>query len=149
MKSKSHFKNAVDYFETILEPKSDATNSPLDKSRKDLINANNLYEEMLQEINNLRDILLNYSIKEQDSMSQKEKELFHKFMTFYATCPICNKKNHQNYLKRFYFSDDPNLMKIKNALIKLMMAKTQNSWIHVGIPCCECHDKYFKAINHE
>ncbi|MHA1804142.1 MAG: hypothetical protein ACTSU4_06350 [Promethearchaeota archaeon] len=149
MKSKPHFKKAVDYFEMILEPNFDAPDSPLGKIKKNIINANNLYEEMLQEINNLRDVLLNYSIKEQDSMSPKEKELFHKFMTFYATCPICNKKNHQNYLKRFYFSDDPNIMQIKNALIKLMMMEPQESWIHVGIPCCECHDKYFKGINHE
>ncbi|MGV9198662.1 MAG: hypothetical protein ACOC4M_07460 [Promethearchaeia archaeon] len=76
-------------------------------------------------------------------------ERLKRFLREFATCPICGSKNHENYLKRFYFSLKPEIRVIKEQFLDaLAQQKHSNFGLQVafGIPCCECFSKYFKHI---
>ncbi|MFO8020005.1 MAG: hypothetical protein R6U96_15375 [Promethearchaeia archaeon] len=69
------------------------------------------------------------------------------FLNQFTRCPICNAKNHENYLKRFYFSLQPEIRTIKEQFLNALSSeKSSNSELQIGfgIPCCECFSKYFK-----
>ena len=72
-----------------------------------------------------------------------------KFTETYSICPVCKNKNHIHTLKEFYFSKEPNLLKIREKFIKIQK-KTQNLFslyqnkVKFGILCCSCYKKYYK-----
>jgi len=116
----------------------------------DLTQTNELPNSLLR----LRDIMrgeVEYQGSTKIELSLEERKELAEFLTFFKYCPICNSKNHTSYLKRFYFSNDKNKIKIKQQLLELMrrsvdFKKRYYNRIIFGIPCCECFDKYCKTF---
>ena len=81
-----------------------------------------------------------------NNLSEEEKELCDAFLDYFAICPICKEKNHQTYLVRFYFDNNPEKSNLRKQLIKLLdKIKNFNKKTIVGIPCCKCHEKLFSS----
>jgi len=77
---------------------------------------------------------------------------FEGFIKTFSVCPICNRKNHYNYLKRFYFSKSHDTVRLKECLLKLVeKSKDFNdiyyNKINIGIPCCKCFKQYITDKN--
>lgn len=86
--------------------------------------------------------------KLKNQLSKKEEELYNMFINRFDTCPVCQKKNHLTYLNRFYFSKIPDVIKLRKSLLKLLDKLNyyefdQEKRIFVGIPCCNCYNRYF------
>lgn len=72
---------------------------------------------------------------------------FQKFINLFSICPICKKENHYDYLKNFYFNEEPENVQMRNTLLEIVkkskkMAYNRN--LTIGIPCCKCFNKIFK-----
>jgi hypothetical protein len=114
-----------------------------------------LREEMLEELERLRRIM-NGGENELDEqflnhLTAKEKEILDNFVDFFSTCPICNQENHTFYLKRFYFSTNAELMRLKECLLELMKDSIEYDGnyynkIVIGIPCCDCFKQIFGSF---
>ncbi|MBD3254836.1 MAG: hypothetical protein GF383_07070 [Candidatus Lokiarchaeota archaeon] len=90
-----------------------------------------------------------YRVKNLSIFVPKEDELFQKFLKFFSICPVCQKKNHFESLKSFYYSRDPILVELKNRLIDFIeesntLPKKLHSRFKLGIPCCSCFKKFFE-----
>ena len=75
---------------------------------------------------------------------------FDNFMKFFSVCPICERRNHVNYLKKFYFSKDHEYFKLKENLLKLLeksndIGDLYYNKVKIGIPCCRCYDNLFRS----
>jgi hypothetical protein len=111
----------------------------------------NLREEMLEELERLRDIMLGGDIYDDprfENLSDKEKDIFKKFINYFSTCPVCGKENHKIYLKNFYFSEELEEMRLKKTLIHLIRHEKEFSQLNfhnlkLGIPCCDCFKHIF------
>ena len=111
-----------------------------------------LREEMLEELERLRRIV-NGGEDELDekflnNLTAEEKEILDNFVDFFSTCPICNQENHTFYLKRFYFSTNAELIRLKERLLELMKDSSEYDGnyynkIVIGIPCCDCFKQIF------
>ena len=82
------------------------------------------------------------------NFSQEDEKLYHRFLAFFAICPICRNKNHIDYLRNFYHSLKPGDIKLRERLMTLMIEAGEFDDIYLnkiklGIPCCSCHKKYF------
>ncbi|TFF90767.1 MAG: hypothetical protein EU548_01315 [Promethearchaeota archaeon] len=107
----------------------------------------NLREEMLEELERLRDIMGGRPIEEDEQficLSEEEKEEFRNFLKFFSHCPVCGAENHQNYLKNFYFSNEYEKIYLKEQLLNLIHHKELLNKMVIGIPCCECYRKFFE-----
>ncbi len=72
---------------------------------------------------------------------------FQKFINQFSNCPICKKENHFDYLKNFYFNEDPENVQLKNTLLELIKLNDKNTIFNnlsIGIPCCRCFNEIFK-----
>ena len=72
---------------------------------------------------------------------------FESFMKEFSVCPICGRKNHYNYLRKFYFNKSFESLQIKDSLKKLLEISkdfdaTYYNRINVGIPCCKCFKQH-------
>lgn len=79
----------------------------------------------------------------------REDESFKEFAKQFSTCPICKRNNHFESLKNFYFSQEPDIIKLRERLSELVDESKDfddiyYNKINVGIPCCTCFSKYFK-----
>ncbi len=89
-----------------------------------------------------------YQIEDFSIFIPREDSEFKKFLQYFSICPICKKKNHYDALKKFYYSRDPSLMKLKEILLDLI-EESENfndfyyNEINIGIPCCKCFELYF------
>lgn len=135
------FNKAIEYFdkydtqETLI---TEETNQ-LENNRSNTIL---LRDEMLDELNNLRNVIGNNHDSKLKALSKKERERFSKFIKFYQVCPICYQYNHYRNLKKLYFDEDKRDLKEK--LIKIMNLKPRKFnkiKIKFGIPCCNCYKK--------
>lgn len=82
--------------------------------------------------------------EEYNKLSEEEKEKFHEFLELGSICPVCKAKNHELYLKKFYFNKNPDKINLKNNLLRLMeQSKDFSKNISIGIPCCKCYKKVF------
>jgi glutaredoxin-related protein len=122
-------------------------------SQDDLIcpNIGTLREAMLVELERLRR-LMNGDVIENDenyiALPPEEKKVFHKFLEYFSTCPICKGKNHEAYLKTFYFNNGSDKKTLKKRLLKLMDESKDFDDVYynkilLGIPCCDCFKKFF------
>ncbi|MBD3194268.1 MAG: hypothetical protein GF317_04380 [Candidatus Lokiarchaeota archaeon] len=108
--------------------------------------------EFQREINHLEEIIriLNREKENQIyNLSDEEKIIFERFLDYFSFCPICHEKNHQNYLKKFYFDESPHVQELKESVLYLMenIEKIENRYsnrLGFGIPCCTCFQKLFK-----
>lgn len=138
------FNEAVEYidkFDTIDMLIEDNT-VPLEL--KDY-SSNFLRNEMLDELNNLRNIIKNNPDLKLKALTKAEKQTFQNFIKFYSECPICGNLNHFFNLKRLYFDDDKKLL-IKE-LIRLMSLnnrKIEKFKLQLGVPCCNCYKIFYE-----
>jgi len=110
-----------------------------------------LREAMLIELERLREIMNGDFLEDDENyinLSNYEKEIFLEFLDYFSTCPICNRRNHKNYLKTFYFDQSFYKRILKKRLLKLMNESKEfdeNYFdkILLGIPCCDCFKRYF------
>ncbi|MFX1312315.1 MAG: hypothetical protein ACFFHD_06850, partial [Promethearchaeota archaeon] len=103
---------------------------------------NYLRDEMLIELNNLRNILVKNPDLKIESLTKEEKKLFFEFIKFYRFCPICGIQNHYFNLKQIFF--DKEKQNLKQELIRLMIYKKEKlkkSNINLGVLCCDCYKK--------
>jgi Ras-related protein Rab-1A/Rab family protein len=105
-------------------------------------NRKELFKQLFKIINN------DYYYNHLTILLSNNFEGFKEFAKYFSTCPICQKKNHFNNLKRFYFSQNRKIKEIKYNLIKLIQesndfVKIFNKKIKVGILCCRCAKSYF------
>jgi len=135
------FYKAIEYFD-----KSDTREILISEKLNNLenrrINTTLLRDEMLNELNNLRNLFDNNPDLKLKALSKEEKEFFLSFIKFYQICPICYQYNHYHNLKKLYFDDDK--VKIKQKLIELMnlrSKKLKKVNLSFGIPCCNCYKK--------
>lgn len=79
--------------------------------------------------------------------TEEEMEEFKEFYSLFSTCPVCGRRNHENYLIRFYFSEDSSNITLKERLLtcydRLEYRHEDN--IRLGIPCCSCFSRFFKT----
>jgi phosphatidylethanolamine-binding protein (PEBP) family uncharacterized protein len=101
-----------------------------------------LKNEMLLELNNLKEIIVNTPDNNLDGLNESERELFFKFIKYFAFCPVCGTRNHYYLLKQFYF--DKEKENLKQSLIHLMTLKNKKQKFKYGIPCCNCFKKYLE-----
>ena len=107
--------------------------------------SNFLRNEMLNELNNLRNIIKNNPDLKLKALTKAEKQIFQNFIKFYSKCPICGNLNHFFNLKRVYFDDDKKLL-IKE-LIRLMTLnnrKIKKYKLQLGVPCCNCYKNFYE-----
>ncbi|MFX1393422.1 MAG: hypothetical protein ACFFAH_07595 [Promethearchaeota archaeon] len=139
------FNDAIEYLD-----KSDTTdelkNSKIHQTENFNNKSNFLRDQMLVELNNLRDLIANNPDVKFKALSDEERNFFYDFINHYSVCPICGTFNHYYHLKRFYFSE--NNTAIKEKLIRLMNLKNkklQKFNVNFGIPCCTCFKKNFEG----
>jgi len=85
---------------------------------------------------------------EPKEVSDEEHRLYVHFLKFFSKCPICRNKNHEDYLRKFYYSTSSESIKLKERLIVLMnnseeFDKIYLNKIRLGIPCCGCFKEFF------
>ena len=84
-----------------------------------------------------------------NNLSDEEKELFYKFLDYFSVCPICFSGNHESYLAEFFFDQRIQKEYLKKSLLNLMkdsqgFENIYNNKIIIGIPCCNCYEKFFE-----
>lgn len=138
------FNEAVEYidkFDTIDMLIEDNT-VPLEL--KDY-SSNFLRNEMLDELNNLRNIIKNNPDLKLKALTKAEKQIFQNFTKFYSKCPICGNLNHFFNLKRLYFDDDKKfLIKELIRLMTLNNRKIKKFKLQLGVPCCNCYKNFYE-----
>jgi len=108
-------------------------------------NSNFLRDEMLNELNNLRNIIRDNPDLKLKALSEVEKQIFQKFIKFYSHCPICGNLNHFFNLKRVFFDEDKKfLIKELIRLMTLNNRKLKRLNLQLGVPCCNCYKKFYK-----
>ncbi|MFX0039707.1 MAG: hypothetical protein ACFFCY_16450 [Promethearchaeota archaeon] len=106
-------------------------------------NSTFLRDEMLNELNNLREIIRNNPDLKIKALSEKERELFYKFVKFYKDCPICGNQNHFFNLKQLFFDEEKKVVIEK--LIRLMTLNSRRLKkinLQFGVPCCTCYKQF-------
>ena len=138
------FNDAVEYFDKFDKFDAQETLINQETSQFNVDSPNQLRDQMLNELNNLKDLIANNPDLKFKALSEQQKNFFYDFINFYSICPVCGNYNHYGYLKRFYFDDSSTSLKYK--LIKLMELKNKvlrNFNVSFGIPCCNCFKKNF------
>ncbi|MFX1338286.1 MAG: hypothetical protein ACFFDK_06735 [Promethearchaeota archaeon] len=136
------FNEAIEYFNRFDKKDFVFNQDPTQLS------PNQLRDQMLTELNNLREIIANHPDLKLKNLSEEEKKLYSEFMKFYSTCPICLETLHYANLKKFYFDEDT--QEIKEKLIQFMNLNEKKRIKRLnydfGIPCCKCFKQYFEDI---
>ena len=113
--------------------------------RKADCNSTFLRDEMINELNNLRNIIKNNPDLKIKALSEKEKEVFYNFIKYYRVCPICGNQNHFFNLKQIFFDEDKKL--VITELIRLMTLdnrKLRKINLQFGVPCCNCYKHFLE-----
>jgi len=138
------FNNAIEYFDKFNTQEiliNQGTNQLDDLDD----NPNQLRDQMLNELDNLKDLIANNPDLKFKELSEEEKNFFYDFINFYSVCPICGASNHYYHLKKFYFNESNG--SIKDKLIRLMNLKRRkllNFKVNFGILCCSCFKRNFE-----
>jgi len=134
------FNEAVEYFNRF-----DKRDFVFDQD-SDHLSPNQLRDQMLIELDNLREIIAHHPDLKLKNLSEEEKRKYVDFMKFYSTCPICLETLHYANLKKFYFDEDT--QDIKEKLIKFMdlneKKRIKGLNYDFGIPCCKCFKLFFE-----
>ncbi|MFX0041618.1 MAG: hypothetical protein ACFE8L_01785 [Candidatus Hodarchaeota archaeon] len=135
------FYKAIEYFDKS-ETQEFLINEQLNNMENRRINTTLLRDEMLNELNNLKNLIDNNPDLKLKALTKEEKEYFSNFIKFYQICPICYQYNHYRNLKKLYFDEENSFLKEK--LIKFMNLKSKKLSklnLSFGIPCCTCYKK--------
>nr|MDO8118649.1 hypothetical protein [Candidatus Sigynarchaeota archaeon] len=109
-----------------------------------------LREEMIAELTRLRQILMTDEYKDEvNALAPDERLLYDTFIASFKHCAVCGKQNHENYLRRFWFSNDPIMLEMKDMVLRLMRKlepgqENYPSTLVAGIACCDCFSRIFK-----
>ncbi len=138
------FNEAVEYIE-----KFDTQGILIEESRVPLeirnYNSNFLRDEMINELNNLRDLIRNNPDLKIEKLTKEERDIFYKFISFARICPLCGNENHFFNLKRLFFDEEKKiLVKELLRLMTLNSRKLKNFNLQLGIPCCNCYKNFFE-----
>ena len=139
------FNDAVEYFDKFDKFDAQETLLNQEASQFNADSPNQLRDQMLNELNSLRDLIANNPDLKFKALSEQEKNFFYDFINFYSLCPICGTFNHYYHLKKFYFNE--NNSSIKDKLIGLMNLKSNKLLkfnVNFGIPCCTCFKQNFE-----
>ncbi|MFW9821050.1 MAG: hypothetical protein ACFFE5_15710 [Candidatus Thorarchaeota archaeon] len=136
------FNEAVEYIDKFDNPdlKNQEIMSPFGSLNN---NSNFLRDEMINELNNLREIIRNNPDLKIKALTDKEREVFYKFIKFYRVCPICGNQNHFFNLKKIFFDEDKQV--VIEELIRLMTLDKKNLKkinLQLGVPCCNCYKQF-------
>jgi len=138
------FNDAIEYFEKF-DSSQELVDSELIQPSSSNDNPNILRDQMLVELDILKDIITSNPDLKFNNLNEKEKDFFYDFINHYSVCPICGTFNHYYNLKKFYFND--NYASLKDVCIRFMNLKSnkiQNLNLNFGIPCCNCYKKNFE-----
>lgn len=138
------FNEAVEYIDKFDTIDMNIEDNTVPLELKDY-SSNFLRNEMLNELNNLRNIIKNNPDLKLKALTKAEKQTFQNFIKFYSKCPICGNLNHFFNLKRVFFDDDKKLL-IKE-LIRLMTLnnrKIDKFKLQLGVPCCNCYKNFYE-----
>jgi len=105
--------------------------------------ANVLREQMLAELDHLKEIIGNHPDFKFESLSEEEKKFFQEFVVFYAICPICGQRNHSHNIKQLFFNENKRIIDDLIRIMNYNNKKLKNLNINFGIPCCNCFKIYF------
>jgi len=133
------FNEALEYFSEEEIGLNDDTQEKVSKS-----DALILREQMLEELMCLKELLLQHPDTNVENLSSENKALFKRFINYYSTCPVCNGYNHYFNLRNIFLSENQSILK---DLIHLMIEGQDHHKkikYKIGIPCCNCYDKYLK-----
>ncbi|TXT64589.1 MAG: hypothetical protein BAJALOKI3v1_190030 [Promethearchaeota archaeon] len=113
----------------------------------DFPSENCLRNEMLEELNRLKELILNNPDRKLNKLSKDERTLFNRFIGFYKFCPVCGNYNHYHNLKTIYFNEE--LSEFKIFLIDYMTEKIDNRKlskfnINIGVLCCNCYKTLYE-----
>ena len=109
------------------------------------LNPNQLRDDMINELNNLREIISNHPDLKYQNLPEDQKQCFNEFVKTYSTCPLCGEYLHFFNLKKVFFDEKKRI--IKDNLIKIMNSKIKNFKkfsLNIGIPCCKCYKEIFE-----
>ncbi len=136
------FNEAVEYIDKFdnQELKIQENSNPFSP-----VNNNSIFlrDEMINELNNLREIIRNNPDLKIKALSDKEREIFYNFVRFYRICPICGNQNHFFNLKKIFFDDDKQI--VIGELIRLMTlykGNVKKIKFQFGVPCCNCYKQF-------
>jgi len=108
-------------------------------------NSNFLRDEMINELNNLRDLIRNNPDLKIEKLSKEERDIFYNFIKWARICPICGNQNHFFNLKRLFFDEEKKfLIKELLRLMTLNSRKLKKFNLQLGIPCCNCYKNTFE-----
>ena len=143
-KELAFFNEALEYFGY-----ASATEVELDSNSADETTSNTpnpLRDEMLDELDNLKEILvseLNF-FKNETELNDKA---FAEFISYYSRCPICGGFNHYKNLKELYYNEDKEQFRkeLKDFMeFNSKKRKFKNLNVSFGIPCCVCYKLFFE-----
>lgn len=133
------FNDALEYYDNLDLIESDDCEKPKEKSPV----TNVLREQMLAELDHLKEIIGNHPDFKFESLSEEEKKFFQEFIVFYAVCPICKQKNHSHNIKKLFFNENRRLIDDLIRIMNYHNKKLNKLNLNFGIPCCNCFKKYF------
>jgi hypothetical protein len=134
------FNQALEYFDYPVNQNSVSivkSKSHLAPNHSDL-----LKDEMLYELNRLKELIINNPDIKLEALNDYEKKLFFDFIKKFSLCPICRSQNHYLHLKELFFSEEKK--RIKQSLISLMRIDNHKFKFNYGVPCCNCFKKYIE-----
>lgn len=135
----SFFNEAIEYYDNIDSIESESCEYLEEESSI----KNVLREQMLAELDHLKEIIGNHPDFKFESLSEEEKEFFQEFVVFYAICPICKQKNHSHNIKMLFFNENKRLIDDLIRIMNYNNKKLNRLNLNFGIPCCNCFKKYF------
>lgn len=134
------FNEALEYYDNIDSIDSEKCEHLEEESAI----PNVLREQMLAELDHLKEIIGNHPDFKFESLSEEEKKFFQEFIVFYAVCPICKQKNHSHNIKQLFFNENRRLIDDLIRIMNYNNKKLNKLNLNFGIPCCNCFKKYFE-----
>lgn len=113
---------------------------------KDNYNRKTIFKKLINKLDKIS------KIKEFAIFLPEYDAKFKNFIDFFSLCPICHRKNHFNYLKKFFYSRNEESIRLKDALLSLIEESNDfdelyHNNIEIGIPCCKCFEQLFGVKN--
>ena len=133
------FNDALEYYDKAYDINDETTLEYSELNDTRML----LRDQMLVELDNLKDIIGNHPDLKIASLNKEERELLEQFLEYYSICPICHQKNHIYSLKKLYFNEDKKIIKDLIKLIFFNNKKASKFNLKFGIACCNCFQRYF------
>ncbi len=102
-----------------------------------------IFRKLIEKLNP-NNVISDFSIFLPNNISDKK---FRTFLEYFSKCPLCDRENHFDYLKNFFFSKNTEMIKLKEKLLGLVKASKKIDKKYrplIGIPCCHCFKEIFE-----